>query len=799
MRDLRYALRQLAKAPGFTAAALLTLALGIGACTAIFSVVNSVLLRPLPYPESDRLVVLRETNPPKFPEFSVAPGHYFAWQKQSQSFASLASSRGSPYNLTGLGEPVRVRGERITANYFPTLREQPALGRGFLPEEDAPGKDQVVILTHGFWQRQLGGRAEVLNQTIQLNGQAFTVVGIMRQGFAPNSRTEIFTPAAFEAKEHENYGGHYIRVLGRLKPGVTLAQAQAEMSTIADGLARQFPDSSQGWGVKVTPMLDATLGDVRPTLFALLGAVGFLLLIACANVANLLLARATARAREIAVRAALGAGRWRIIRQLITESVLLAVLGGLLGMLVAQWGVSALLSLAPDSLPRAKEIAVDGRAFAFSCALALITGVLFGLVPAFHATRVDLADTLKEGGRGSSEGGHRHRLRSALVIAEVAIALVLLVGAGLLVRSFARLQEVNPGFRPQGALAVSVSLPPKRYPDDAKQAAFAEQAIARLAALPGVTSVGMSSVVPFSGSDINYGFKIDGRPPVPPQDMPSIVYYAVSPDYFKAMGIPLLRGRVFDARDRAGALPVAIVGESLVKKHFPGEDPIGKRIHVTNGPETWRQIVGVVGDVRHYRLDDDGGNPQFYEPFAQRPDDSLTFVVRAAGPTAALPAASRAAIYAVDSDQPIASMEPLTKWVDQSIARQRFAMFLFAVFSAVALLLAAVGIYGVMAYSVGQRRGEMGIRMALGAQRGDVLGLILRQSARLIALGLAAGLAGAFLLTRLLATMLYGVSARDPATFAAIAALLAVVAAVACLLPAHRATKVDPMTALRAE
>ncbi len=798
MHDLRYAFRQLVKSPGFTAVAFVTLALGIGACTAIFSVVNSVLLRPLAYPESDRLVVIRETNLPQFPEFSVAPGQYFDWQKQATSFESLAAARGGSYNLTGRGDPVRVVAQRLTANYLATLRMHPALGRDFTPEEDAPGKDAVALLSHGFWLRQFGGQPEILNQTLQLNGRPVTVIGIMPKDFQPGSRTEIFTPTAFSAEEQQNHGYHYISVLGRLKPGVTLEQARSEMTLIADRLAKQYPDTNKGWGVKLTPLFESTVGSARPMLLSLLGAVGFLLLIACGNVASLLLARATTRAREIAIRTALGAGRGRIARQLLTESVLLAFLGSLLGVLVARWGMKALIALAPDTLPRAGEIGVDGRVLAFTCALALVTGIGFGLAPVFQALRVNLNATLKDGGRGAGAGGVRQRLRGALVVAEVAIAVVLLVGAGLLIRSFARLQDVDPGFQPRGALAVGLSLPPAKYGAGPQQAAFAEQAVARLSALPGVRSVGAAHVLPFSGNDYVLSFSIAGRPAVDPADEPSTNYYAVTPDYFTAMGIPLLRGRFFTAHDAAGAPRVALINESMAKKFFPHEDPIGQRINVTNGPETWREIVGIVGDTKHYRLDGDT-TVQTYEPFAQQPFNFLTLVVSTSAPVPGLPAAIRAAIYSVDRDQPVGSVRPLTELLAGSIARQRFAMSLFAVFSGLALLLAAIGIYGVMAYSVSQRTGEIGIRMALGAQRGDVMRLIFLQGGRLVALGLGLGIVGALLLTRFLASLLFGISAHDPLTFAVIAGLLALVAALACWLPARRATRVDPIIALRGE
>jgi putative ABC transport system permease protein len=796
--DLRYALRQLLRSPGWSAVALLTIALGIGACTAIFSVVNTVLLRPLPYPESERLVVVRETNLPRFPEFSVAPGQYFAWRAQSRSWQSLAASRSATYNLTGLGEPQRVIAERVTANHFSTLGVRPALGRDFTAEEDVPGRENVVLLSHGFWQRQLGGRADVLQRALTLNGQPFTVIGVMPPGFRPHGRTEVYTPAAYTASDREQRGGHYISVFGRLAPGVTLEQARSEMAVIAERMARQYPATNQGWGVKLTPMLEAAVRDVKPVLFALLAAVGCLLLIACANVANLLLVRATGRVKEIAVRGALGAGRARIVRQLLTESLLLALLGAALGVVIAQLGIRGLMSLAPESVPRLQEVAIDLRALGVSVALAIVTGIAFGVAPARQLTRPELSEALKQAGRGAGETGHRHRLRGALVVAEMAIALVLLVGAGLLMRSFVHLQSVDPGFEPQQALAARVSLPEQKYDSDAKQALFADQALRQLAALPGVQAAGAVQVAPLSGSDYLLQFSIKGRPPIAPSDLPPTHYYAVSPGYFRAMGIRLLRGRLFEATDTATSPPVAIIGESMARKFFPGQDPLGQYIMVTQGPDRWRQIVGVVRDVRHYDLHREV-TVQTYEPLAQQPFSLLTFVVRAGGSTEPLPAAIRRAIYAVDADQPVARIQPLTQWVAESMGRQRFAMLLFAVFSGAALLLAAIGIYGVMAYSVRQRRGEIGIRMALGAGTAQVLRLVCLQGGRLIVLGLGLGIGGALLLTRFLSTMLFGVSAQDPLTFGVIALLLAIAAALACLLPARRAAGVNPMTALRSE
>jgi putative ABC transport system permease protein len=797
MNDLRFALRQLARSPGFAATAVLTIGVGIAACTAIFSVVDNVLLRPIPYPESERLVVIRETKLPEVVSGPVPLGHLLDWRERATSFESLAAVRGGSFNLTGRGEPVRVRAARVSANYLSTLRVRPAMGRDFSPEEEEPGRSNVAILTHGFWQRQLGGRPDVLDQTLQLNGQPFTVVGVMPESFQRDATTEIFTPLAYPPQARQNRLAHDTNVVGRLKGGVARSWAQREMTMIAEQLAGQYPATNKGWQVTVTSLLDFFVADARPVLWALLGAVAFLLLIVCANVASLVVVRASARGKELAVRGALGAARGRIVRQLLTESVLLAVLGGALGVLLAQWATGALVSLAPESLPRAKEIAVDGRVLAFSFALSLAVGVGFGLWPAFQAARLDASRALREGGYGAGRVGGQ-RLRGALVVAEVATALMLLVGAGLLIRSFERLNHVEPGFQPRDALAVSMSLARTGYATDAQKLDFIGRVCERLRALPGVAAVGLAHVLPFSGAGYAVEFHVEGGAEVSPADWPSSNYYSVTPGYFPAMGVRLLRGRLFDDHDTDRTGRVLIVSESLARRFFAGEDPLGKQLTTIDAPGTKRRIVGVVSDVRQRSLD--GEVPvQIYEPFAQQPFDSFTFVVRGMVPAAGLPAAIRAAVHSVDGMQPIASMTPLTDLVARSMARQRFAMILFSVFSGVALLLAALGIYGVLAYSVAQRRGEMAIRLVLGAQPGDVLGLVLRQGGRLVALGLGAGVVGALLLTRFIEKMLFGVSAHDPATFVAIAVLLALIAGIACLLPARRAAALDPMVALRQE
>ncbi len=798
LSDLKFALRQLAKSPGFTAVAILTLALGIGACTAIFSVVNGVLLRPLSYAQPERIVFIRETQLPQFPEFSIAPPNFLDWQKMTRSFESLAAYRGQSYNLTGEGEPLRLVGQRVTAGYLSVYGIAPQLGRDFLPEEDSTAKGKVVILSHGLWQRQFGGAAGAIGRTLQLNGEPYTVIGVMPVDFQRSGNTELWAPMAFtdEDKAGDNRGAHYINVAGRLKSGVTLEQAQSEMDVLASQFARQYPDTNKGWGIKLFLLTDYIVRDVRLVLYTLLGAVGCVLLIACANVANLLLARATGRMREISIRSALGAGRGRIVRQLLTESVVLALLGGLLGVLIAKWGLDALLALAPASLPRTKELGLDAGALGFTLALSVVTGVVFGLAPAWLATSHNLNETLKEGTRGSTEGGRRW-FRQGLVIAEVALALVLLTGAGLLVRSFLKLSAVNPGFEPANATIISVSLPDRKYGKPEPQRLFANQLVASLRTLPGVQAVGITHALPLVG-DWVLGFTIEGHAPIAPSDLPNTNYYAVTPDYFKAMGIRLLRGRLFTEQDNEKAPRVALINETLAKQHFPNEDPIGKRLNITNGPDAWREIVGIVSDVKQYGVDKETTS-QSYEPFAQQPYGNVTAVVRTTGDARALQKSFRAQVFAVDKDQPVSNIRPLEEILADTVSRQRFAMLLLAVFSLVALVIAAVGIYGVMAYSVSQRTGEIGIRMALGASRNDVLQLILRQGLGLIAAGLGAGLIAALFAMRIVQSILYNTSPRDPLTLAVIALTLGAVAFLACWLPARRATKVDPMIALRAE
>jgi putative ABC transport system permease protein len=797
LQDLRYGIRMLIKNPGFALVAVIALALGIGANAAIFSVVNTVLLRPVPYEDPDRLMVLTENQPPKFPEFSIAPGNFIDWQKQNTVFERLVAINGTAFNLVGEGaEPERLRGARVSAGLFEMLGVNPVHGRTFLEEEDQPGRENVVIVSSGLWKRRFSADSNVIGQPITLSGISYTVIGVMPPSFGfPDRATDVWAPIAFTARDAQVHGGHFLSVIGRLKQGTTVEQARTEMSAIAGRLAEQYPDTNTGWGVDVFPMQEYEVRDIRPALLVLLAAVALVLLIACANVANLLLARATTRQKEIAIRSALGASRGRVARQLLTESVLLALVGGVVGVLLAQWGIGSLLALAPAELPRVKEVSLDSTVLGFTLLLTLLTGVIFGLVPAMQSSRVNLNETLKEGGRGTT-GGH-HRVRAGLVVTEVALALVLLIGAGLLIRSFYRLQQVNPGFNSSNALAVTVSLPGRKYQQPEQRAAFFTQLIEKVSTLPGVAAVGASQTLPIQG-DYLLGFIIQGRPPFPPGQEPSTNYYSVTPDYFRAMGIPLLRGREFTEQDRTGATRVVIINEEMAKRHFPDEDPIGKRIHVTQGPETFREIVGIVGDVKQYGL----ARPttlQTYEPFLQTPYSSMTLVVRADGNLAPLGGAIRSQVLAIDKEQPISRTKPLEEVVSESVAKQRFSMLLLGIFAAVALVLSAVGLYGVMSYSVTQRTHEIGIRTALGAKQSDVLKLVVGQGMVLALTGVGIGLLAAFGLTRLMSVLLFGVSATDPLTFVALPAVLTLVALAACFVPARRATKVDPMTALRYE
>jgi putative ABC transport system permease protein len=802
MNDLRFALRQLAKSPGFTAVSVLTLSVGIGACIAMFSVVDGVLLRPPPVPEPARVVLFNESFQGSGQEFMVSAGKFVDWRAQTRSFESIVATAGGGRTFDAGGEAVRLKGLVVSVGALETLGIRPLIGRDFRAEDQPTGftEGKVTILSHGLWQRQFGGRPEVVGQTIHLNAKAVTVVGVLPRGaeipdgngVVDNREVELFTPLGLGEQQQQDYTGHWLKVFGRLKPGVTLAQAQHELDAITARIATLHP-ASRGWTVRLVPLMDAVVRPVRPVLWSLLAAVGFLLLIACANVANLLLARAMSRSKEIAVRAALGATRGRLIRQLLVESIVLSLISGALGLAIARGALTSLLALAPGNLPRAGNIAIDGRAVAVTLLLAILTGVVFGLVPAVHALPGRLHDSLKRTTRGTSEGAGQQRLRSILVAGQVAVALVLLAGAGLLMRSFFRLLDVSPGFDPANVLTLRVNLTDSKEASE-QPAAFANRVVEQIAGLPGVQAVAVSSRLPFLETDQTLPFSVVGRPPLAESDRPVANHYSIGPDYFRAMGIPLLRGRAFDGRDVDGSQRVAIISESIANRFFGGDNPIGRSI------DFWgvREVVGVVGDVKTEKLD---GNfsLQIYQPHTQIPVVRGQFVVRTAGRPEAQVAAVRRVISQLDRRIPVYNVTTLANLVGDSIARQQFAMTLFAVFSGIAVLLAMIGIYGVMAYSVSQRTVEIGIRMALGADAGNVLRLVGARGARLIAVGIAVGVVGALVLTRFLDTLLFDLSAHDPLTFGVAIVLLTLVAAAACAVPALRASRVNPMTVMRAE
>jgi putative ABC transport system permease protein len=804
----------LLKRPGFTIVAVITLALGIGANTAIFSVVNGVLLRALPYPEPQQLLMVWSNRPglqaqTDLTDSPVSAADFVDWRNQNQAFAQLAALHTRALNLTDRGEPELLGGIRASANLFSLLGVEARLGRTFLPEEDQPGS-RVVLISHGLWQRRFGADPKLVGQTLTLNDESHTVVGILppdfqfpRRGELPAGyqfprRVEVYLPLALTPDQAGNRGRHYLAVVGRLKPQVTIRQAQAEMDGLAQRLQQQYPQSNTGKGVRLAALHEQVVGKARPALLVLMGAVGFVLLIACANVANLMLARAGARRKEMAIRAALGAGRGRIIRQLLSESVLLAIVGGGLGWFLALWGVELLLAVGPSNLPRLEEVGLDHGVFIFTLLISLATGLLFGLAPALAASRLDLNEALKEGTRGSAVGGSHH-LRRLLVVAEIALSLVLLIGAGLLVRSFSQLLSVDAGIDTRNVLTLDILLPRAKYAGP-QQTAFFEQVVERVRSLPGVESAGAVYPLPLSGGQEGAGFSIEGQPPPAPGELRTAGPRWVSPDYFKVMGISMLRGRAITAQDGGDAPRVVVINEAMKRRFWPNEDPLGKRISflTTDGTPDWREIVGVVKNIRHTALDSEP-QPEMYFPFSQFPLPFMTIVVRTASDPLSLVPAARNQVMAVDKDQPISNIHTMEELLAISVSQRRFNMLLLITFAVVALALASVGIYGVMSYTVAERTHEIGLRMALGAQRRDVIRLVISQGMMLAGIGVGIGLVCAFAMTRMMSSLLFGVGATDPLTYALIAALLSSVALLACYLPARRATKVDPMVALRYE
>jgi putative ABC transport system permease protein len=805
-QDFRYGARTLAKNPVFTAVALLTLALGIGANSAIFSVVNTVLLRPLPYKDPGRLVMLWEDNTKQgFPRNSLSPANFIDYREQNHVFEGMAALTNRSFNLTGAGEPERIDGLRVSANLLPILGAQAQLGRVFSPEEDQFGAGHVVILSNRLWQRRFGSDPAIVGKSITLNGEGHTVVGVMSPDFQfhgaiPGADDELWVPISFGPRESASRGRHYLNVIARLKPGVTFEQAQAEMSNIARQLQQQYPDPNAGIGSVVVPLHEQLVGDIRPALLVILGAVGFVLLIACANVANLLLARAAARQKEIATRVALGASQVRLVRQFLTESLLLSLTGGLVGLMLSLWGVSVLKSFIPENISQVKAITIDVKVLGFTLLVSLLTGIVFGLAPALQASKVNLNETLKEGGRDSAAGSRGNRVRALLVVAEVAVSLVLLIGAGLLINSFLRLRQVDPGFRAENLLTMRVALPQSKYPDHARRAAFYTEMLRKVEAIPGVRSAAVTSPLPLIYNGDSMGVTLEGRA-VPLGQEPDVVTRVVSPQYFRSMGIRLLRGRELGDQDRADTSPVVVISETMARRYWPGEDPLGKRLAPgsADSHDDWITIVGVVNDVRQFELDAEP-KPQMYLSYEQSESFMLRdLVVKTDVEPNSLAGVVRSTIWGIDKDQPVSNVATMEEVLSQSVERQRFSMLLLSVFAALALILAAVGIYGVMSYSVAQRTHEIGIRMALGAQTRDVLRLVVGQGLKLVLAGVAVGLLAAFALTRVMTSLLFNVSATDPVTYAAISLTLVGVALVACLVPSWRATKVDPLIALRSE
>ena len=801
-QDLKYGLRMLAKNPGFTIVAVLTLALGIGANTAIFSVVNAVLLRPLPYPDSDRLVQIWSTNPNtnRWGTWTAYP-RFEDWRRESNVFEKMATARTWVISIKGGDHPESLLGVITSSQLLQLLRVQPMLGRGFLPEEDQPGHDHVIILSYRLWQRRFGSDRAVLGRTVDVDQESYTVIGVMPSDFRfppelPASYgVDAWLPPAPDPSRNDRGSNNYY-TFARLKPGLTLAQAQAEMDAINNGLAEKYP-ADRGLGVKVVGWQRQVGSEVRPALLILLGAISLVLLIACANVANLLLARGAVRQRETALRQALGAGHARLIRQFMTESMLLAVFGGVTGLLLAYEGLELFIRLAPD-IPRLNETTIDPHVLIFSAVLTLGTGLIFGIAPALQGARMDLQDPLKESGGRLTIGATRARARSALVVAEIALALMLLAGAGLLVRSFVRVQQVDPGFNPKNLLTAFVILPPSKYPEPQRQALFFHELMDRITSLPGVECAGAADSAPMLTNDTG-PVSIEGHPVGPDAVEIQAERPKITPDYFRAMGIRLLRGRTFTWADNEGSLPVAIINESAARQYWPDEDAMGKRVKLEDGSApVWRQVIGIVGDVRQDSLVE-AGRPEIYAPLLQVPVPYMALTVRTRAEPAAFTAAVRHAVMAVDKDQPLYQVRTMEQVVGDSVASRRFQMSLLAIFATIALGLAAIGIYGLMSYTVSRRTHEIGIRMALGAKRRDVLHLVARHGIMLAIVGVTLGTVGALLLTRFLSFMLYGVGVNDPTTLFSVATLLIGMAALASYIPARRATRVDPIAALRYE
>ena len=809
IQDFRYGLRCLWRNPGFTTIAVLSLSLGIGANTAIFSLINTVLLRPLPYQEPERLVMVWEdASFAGFPQNTPAPANYADWKAQNQTFEDMAALAQRSFNLTGDGEPERVDAYAVTANFFPILGVKPALGRSFLADEDQPGGNNAVMLSYRLWQHRYGGERDIIGRELLLNGEKYSVVGVAPAGFQfMESEIGLWVPVRFTQQELANRGGHYLWVVGRMKPGVTLEKANADIKTVMSRIVRDNPGNAGRFDAYVMSMRDQLAGGSRRPLIVLLVAVGFVLLIACANIANLLLARAVNRGREIAVRSALGAGRLRIVRQLLTESVLLSFAGAAVGLLFASWSFSLLQRLIPEGLALSTSLNIDLKVLGFTLIVTLGSGVVFGLAPALHASKIDLNDALKQSGARVGSSGGANRLRNALVVVEVALSLVLLVGAGLLIQTFFKMLNQYSGLRPENVLLMRTNLPRSKYGDPPKRNAFYDQTLERLKSLPGVVSVGYTMSVPLDWKGGTSGFWIEGRT-VEQAVSQGLSYDAnhrqVSAAYLQTMGIPLRRGRFFGESDNEKSMPAAIINETMARQYWPGEDAVGKRFKLgdPNSPVPWITVVGVVADVRQMGMDA-AVKAEMYLPYRQMTTHSFfaprDLVIRASVDPMSLVASARREIHAIDPDQPVSNIRTMEGVLDEEIGQRRMGMTLVAAFAGLAVLLASLGIYGVLSYFVVQHTREIGVRLALGAQRRNILGLVIKKGMTLALIGVSIGLAAAFALTKLISSLLYEVKAADPLTFTVVAAMLTVVALLACYIPARRAMKTLPMVALRCE
>ena len=802
-RDLRFGGRLLSKQPGFSIAAIVALALGIGANTAVFSVINAVLIRPLPLKDSDRLVAIWETNSQRGQNRGDSgPGNFTDWKNRNIVFEDVAAYFNWTYNLTGTGEPERLQATIVTGSFFQLTGAQPAMGRILLPSDDQSDSQNVVILSHGLWNRRFGGDSSIVGKTVTLNQHTFTVIGVMPASFTfPDPETDLWAPLGFSAARMQDRNGKFLKVIARLKPNVRLKQAQAEMDTIANQLQAQYPTTNSGSGVRLVSLLDDEVRQIKPALLVLWGAVGLVLLIACANVANLLLSRGATRQREFAVRTALGASRTRLVIQLLSESLLLAIAGGFLGILLAAWSAPMIARLGVSGIPRLSDSRVDLRALGFTFVISAVTALIFGLAPALSVTQTTIQDSLKEGIKGSS-GKSNRKIRDLFVISEVAFSVVLLIGAGLMLRSFIKLQNVDLGFDSSNLLAATVNLPGSKYGQNFQQINFFDQAIQRIQSVAGVESVGAVQDLPVRANSMSYTVEIEGQGKPANGAEPSAGYRVVTRDYFKTMRIRLVAGREFTDYDDSNASPVLIVNQSMVRQFWPNESPIGKRIKFGDDlTKKWFSIVGVVSDIKHMGLDADEG-PALYQPIAQKTFSYLTwmtFVVRAKTDQVALIASIKGAIQSLDKDQPVYEVTTMHQLIYRSTANPRVTTLLIGIFAFVAVFLSAVGVYALVSYSVSQRTAEIGIRMALGARSGSVLRLVIEQGMFLVLVGVGAGLPGALIVTRTLSGLLYGVTITDPLVFVTVPSIVAMVALLACYFPARRAMKVDPIAALRYE